>query len=152
EASRAPGTYSDAHLAGGHAPQSIGHATANEVFKVRYDQQYAMRGGETAGYFKRDSNVSAPAKNAVAASLLAKRLGWEDLIPETHWASHQLGGNQGAGAPAVSGAVSKAAPGETLASKVKATPGGKGGDEFLDVDLSRSNTQRQLNQLQWFDA
>jgi hypothetical protein len=166
---KAPDTFGDKHLT--QAPQSIGQDSANEVFKVNYKAKHAM-GGETAGYFKPDASM-APAKNAIAASRLAQGMGWGNLIPETHAATHDITNQHGQKQQQVSGAVSRAVTGEALQSPVFDTlkPGykGKGSDtvkvkadgnayeysgiEMNDsLDLSKSNTQQQLNQLQWFDA
>lgn len=151
--SSAPDVYREQHLAAGSAPQKIGEHSANEVFKVQYDPAYAMRGGETTGYFKPNDEDTAPHKYAVGASLLAQGMGWGDLIAETHFARHAVS-RGGQPASKVSGAVSRAAPGETLLGGVKDDPtmDGYTGFEVNDIDLTRSTTQRQLNQLQWFDA
>ena len=166
---KAPAAYSDKHLNG--APQSIGQDSANEVFKVNYDQKYAMSGGQTAGFFKPDATM-APAKNAVAASRLAQKLGWGNLIPETKFATHDVTNQFGETKQGVKGAVSKAAKGQATRDVIFDTymPDHKGGGNdgvkvrpdgnayglsgfaMNDVDMTRSNTQQQLNQLQWFDA
>ncbi|MDZ7677543.1 MAG: hypothetical protein U5K29_03215 [Acidimicrobiales bacterium] len=164
----APEVFGNQHLSG--KAQSIGQDSANEVFKVNYKDQYAMD-GETSGYFKPDATM-APAKNAVGASRLAQGMGWGDLIPETHYATHDVKNMHGKKMKGVEGAVSKAAEGSPLMSPVFDTlkeshKGGstdgvkvKGGKAYElsgfetngDVDLSKPNTQKQLNQLQWFDA
>ncbi len=165
--SETPEAFGNEHLA--QAPQSIGQDSANEVYKVNYKDQYAM-GDESSGYFKPDA-MMAPAKNAVAASRLAQGLGWGDLIAETHFATHDVKNMHGEKKKGVHGAVSKAASGEALQSPVFDThkPGHKGGatdtvkikggqayeysglEVNSGLDLSKSNTQKQLNQLQWFD-
>ena len=166
---KSPKSYSDKHLNG--TPQSIGQDSANEVFKVDYGEKYAMSGGETAGYFKPDATM-APAKNAVAASRLAETLGWGNLIPETKFATHDVTSQTGETSKGVKGAVSKAAKGEATRDVIFDTyvPGytGKSNDyrkvrpdgnayelsgfAMNDLDMTRSNTQQQLNQLQWFDV
>jgi hypothetical protein len=165
--SETPEVFGNQHLSG--KAQSIGQDSANEVFKVNYKDQYAM-GDETSGYFKPDADM-APAKNAVAASRLAKGMGLGDLIADTHFAKHDVTGMDGKKRKGVEGAVSKAAKGDALMSPVFDTlkeghTGGttdgvkvKGGKAYElsgfemngDLDLSKSNTQKQLNQLQWFD-
>ncbi|MFP3905435.1 MAG: hypothetical protein ACLFWR_00265 [Acidimicrobiales bacterium] len=162
-----PEVFGNQHLSG--KAQSIGQDSANEVFKVNYKDQYAM-GGETGGYFKPDADM-APARNAVAASRLAQGMGWGDLIAETHFASHDVTDMHGKKRKGVQGAVSRGAKGDALMSPVFDTlkenhkggstdtvkvRGGKGyelsGFEMNgDIDMSKSNTQKQLNQLQWFD-
>jgi hypothetical protein len=149
---RAPDVYKDRHLAAGTVPQRIGELTVNEVFKVQYDPAHAMRGGETTGYFKPHERWQANQKYAVGASVLAKQMGWGDLIADAHLATHTVP-TKGRPASKVSGAVSRAAPGETLVRDVKDHPNqAQPGREINDIDLTRSTTQRQLNQLQWFDA
>jgi hypothetical protein len=167
--SNAPKRFEDKHLSG--APQALGQDSANQVYKTTYKAKHAMSGGETSGYFKADAEM-APAKNAVGASRLADAMGWGHLIPETTFAKHDVTGLDGVKQKGVKGAVSKAAPGESLMSAVFDTPApnykGSGGDMFKratdgswntlsgmehsDVDLSQGHTQQQLNQLQWFDA
>lgn len=166
--SETPEVFGNKHLAG--KAQSIGQDSANEVFKVDYKDQYAM-GDESTGYFKPDADM-APAKNAVAASRLAQGMGWGDLIAETHYAKHDVTDMRGTKRKGVEGAVSKAAKGEAMQRNVFDThnptytgtgnditkiKGGKAydlsGTEMNGAfDLSKSNTQKQLNQLQWFDA
>jgi hypothetical protein len=167
---KAPSAYTDKHLNG--APQSIGQDSANEVFKVKYGDEYAMAGGETSGYFKPDADM-APAKNAVGASRLAQGMGLGHIIPETKFATHDVTNQFGATNKGVKGAVSKAAKGQATRDIVFDTykPEYKGtGNDYTKVrpdghayeltgfemndsfDMSKSNTQQQLNQLQWFDA
>ncbi|MGY6502406.1 MAG: hypothetical protein ACXIVQ_16090 [Acidimicrobiales bacterium] len=158
----------DSHLRPGSALAANGQASANQVFKAPYDAAHGMG---TEAYFKADGDM-APAKSAVGASRLAKGLGWGNLIPETRFATHDLPQPDGTTAPTL-GAVSKgatgvplaknvfdtfagpAAPGQTTSSSYEVRNGtafSMTGNEFSDVDLSAPNTQKQLNQLQWFDA
>ena len=142
----------DKHLAKGTQAQSIGHDTANEVFKVQYDKKHAM-GGETSGFFKPDGDM-APAKYGVAASRLAKGMGWDSLIPETQHATHNVmdNGVMTEKKGAVSKAVQNSVPLNTVVKEPVQGFRQVVGDEVSDVDLKGSNTQKQLNQLQWFDA
>lgn len=163
-----PDSFGQKHLES--APQSIGQDSANEVFKVNYKGKHAFGDGETSGYFKPDGDM-APAKNAVAASRLASGMGWGDLIPETRYGTHDVTSHTGEKKKKLTGAVSKAATGEATMSPVFDTLNtvytGSGNDttkvkngqafdlsgfEMNDLDMSRPETQKQLNQLQWFDA
>ncbi len=149
--SKAPKRYEDKDLIG--APQSIGHDTANEVFKVNYNDKKAMSGGATDGYFKPDANM-APAKYGVGASRIAQGMGWGSLIPETQYASHTVMDN---GTPTQKkGAVSKGVQNSVpLGGVVWETQGSQRlpvGEEVSDVNLKDGHVQKQLNQLQWFDS
>jgi hypothetical protein len=149
--------------------QPLGSDTANRVYKTDNKASHAFGNGETTGYFKPDQSM-APAKNAVAASRVAKGLGMDDIIPETRFASLDTGNGL------ETGALSANARGEALHSNVfdtditdryddvdaftptdtKKRKGDRimelSGTEMNDVDLSRPNTQSGLNRLQWFDA
>ncbi|MGY6502407.1 MAG: hypothetical protein ACXIVQ_16095 [Acidimicrobiales bacterium] len=164
-----PDSFGNQHLDG--KAQSIGQDSANEVFKVNYKDKHAFADGTKGGYFKPDADM-APAKNAVAASRLAKGMGWGDLIPDTRYATHDVTTHLGEKKKNVTGAVSKAGVGESTMSpvfdtlmpnhtgestdstKVKADGNAYGlsGFEMNDLDMSNPTTQKQLNQLQWFDA
>ncbi len=166
--SQTPEAFGDEHLA--KKPQTIGQDSYNEVYKTTYKDKHAM-GDQETGFFKPDGAMS-PAYKAVGASRLAKGMGWGNLIPETHYATHDVTNMHGEERRGVEGAVSKAAKGDALMSPVWDThlpnhTGGaseqvriKGGQAYGNsgtemnsgLDLSKGNTQKQLNQLQWFDA
>lgn len=164
-----PSSFKDKHLA--QAPQAMGQNSANQVYKTTYDPKRAFNDGETTGFFKPDGDM-APAKNAVGASRLATAMGWDHIIPETKFATHDVTDLHGTTTKGVKGAVSKTVVGESLMGAIfdeevpnytgsgndwtkKSTDGKwykRSGDDHSDVDLSASHTQQQLNQLQWFDA
>lgn len=148
--------------------KSGGGGTANRVDKVTM-KKHAMDGESKKGFFKPRTEF-AKAENAVGSSRLARGMGMKDVIARNKFA--RINGELGA--------VSAMAKGEQVRGSLFDEPVPRQGRtdeqmrelaemsnwtqkedgewykfsglEMNDVDFSRPETQKGLNDLQWFDA
>jgi hypothetical protein len=177
---QAPTKYKDKHLEKGFKPQTLGAGTENEVFKTRYKDKYSPTGKE--GYFKEDSEnspakyavgASRLAQGIGLGHLIPETSFAEHTITDRRGKKRTAKGAMSLRAPGESlgNPVVEDQTERALAMNEGVLPSDrevddmwsgwqKRGDrmfthvgfEVADFDLSASHTQKQLNQLQWFDA
>jgi hypothetical protein len=181
KAPKAPSVYKDKHLDKGAKPQNLGGGTANEVYKTRYKDKYSptekegyfkedtdqarakygvgasrLATGLGLGSIIPETNFAEhqivdpvtgkkrKAKGAMSLKATGESLGGAVVDDQTEKAKSMNGGTLPGDRE-----VAEMWTGWTKRGDKMFSPAG---NEVADVDLSAGHTQRQLNQLQWFDA
>lgn len=181
KAPKAPSVYKDKHLDKGAKPQSLGGGTENEVFKTRYKDKHSpveksgyFKEDTDKARAKYGVGASRLAAGMGLGSLIPETSFAEHRItdPTTGKKRNAKGAmslqapGESLGSPVIGDQTARALmmnggslPGHQEVEQAWTGWSRRGdkmftaeGFEVSDTDLSAGHTQKQLNQLQWFDA